>query len=493
MKYRFDRPKVRTFVLWQIVTSVAVFFVMWDVVFETTRIDPYLFAVVASQLSIATWSGWQVWINRIALADLFGRRPTSAELRRNVPLVALLIVAMVGGLYLLYYPLSFLFPELTESLVNATNVQRTGSVIDTIVVTFIVVVAAPVLEEITFRGLILHRWSRKWGTAWGVVMSSLLFGLLHANALGAGMVGVVLALVYLQTRSLWVPIAMHVVNNAVAMLADYMIPQSWEHISIDELRSTVWVGAVCCVVATIGLRRVVGARRHVVKEHPPLLDSAPLGNPVTPTEPDPVAERIERTSAYYDRFADDVARRIERRDFTRALDAFCALVVPGGPILDIGSGAGAHLAEFRRRGFDAIGIEPSARMREIAGAQGLRVIDGSFEELPWLELPPAGGVWCAASLLHVPADEIPGVLVDIRERLAPGAPLFATVRLGSGASWDRFDDTASDDARFIQLFEDGALERMVETAGFAVLEQWTEESTWGRPSTWTSILAQKPG
>jgi len=33
---------------------------------------------------------------------------------------------------------------------------------------------------------------------------------------------------------------------------------------------------------------------------------------------------------------------------------------------------------------------------------------------------------------------------------------------------------------------------MIETAGFAVLDEWIEESTWGRPSRWASILARRP-
>jgi SAM-dependent methyltransferase len=203
--------------------------------------------------------------------------------------------------------------------------------------------------------------------------------------------------------------------------------------------------------------------------------------------------RIDRTSAYYDRFAEEVAGRIERRDFTRALDAFCALVVPGMPVLDIGSGSGAHLAEFARRGVPALGIEPSARMRQITEEWGLTAVDGSFETLGSLGLPEAGGAWCAASLLHVPAADVPQALSDVFAILAPGAPLFVTVRLGTGATWDRFDDDGAEHARFIQLFDDRELTAMIGTAGFAVLESWTEESTWGRPSRWVSILARKPG
>ena len=203
-------------------------------------------------------------------------------------------------------------------------------------------------------------------------------------------------------------------------------------------------------------------------------------------------DRINRTRAYYDAFAEQVAARIDRRDFGRAFDAFAALVVRGHPVIDIGSGSGAHLEELKRRGIDAIGVEPSSRMRQLAGSRGLTVIDGTFESLDQLGLPAAGGIWCAASLLHVPLADVPNALANVRALLVDGAPMFVTVRLGDGASWDRFDSDDSDTARFIQLFDGGELERMIVEAQLDVIESWTEESTWGRPSTWISILAQKP-
>lgn len=43
------------------------------------------------------------------------------------------------------------------------------------------VILAPLTEEFLFRGIFLHRFSNKWGITAGIIVSSLLFGLAHAN------------------------------------------------------------------------------------------------------------------------------------------------------------------------------------------------------------------------------------------------------------------------------------------------------------------------
>lgn len=95
-------------------------------------------------------------------------------------------------------------------------------------VLFLVGVIAPIVEEVVFRG-VLYTWLRRHGgVIAATVISSALFGLVHANiaqGVAAFIMAVVLALAYEHTRSLWVPIVMHIANNtlvfafALSMLA----------------------------------------------------------------------------------------------------------------------------------------------------------------------------------------------------------------------------------------------------------------------------------
>ena len=81
-----------------------------------------------------------------------------------------------------------------------------------------VVFLAPVIEELVFRGL-LQTGLREVAGAWlAIPVSAIAFGVVHIQpmlVISNIMFGFVLAGVYHFSESLWVPITMHFVNNAV--------------------------------------------------------------------------------------------------------------------------------------------------------------------------------------------------------------------------------------------------------------------------------------
>lgn len=87
----------------------------------------------------------------------------------------------------------------------------------------VVVVAgiAPVVEELSFRGLGFASVRSAWGVAAAIVVTSLAFGLAHGlvEALPVlTLFGLVLAVVRLRTDSLYPSILLHAVFNALALL-----------------------------------------------------------------------------------------------------------------------------------------------------------------------------------------------------------------------------------------------------------------------------------
>lgn len=82
-------------------------------------------------------------------------------------------------------------------------------------------VSAPVLEELLFRGVILESVRRGWGAVVAVVVSALLFGLIHvqpATVVVGVVAGLIFGLMYLRTSSLFSTIIIHSVNNAIALM-----------------------------------------------------------------------------------------------------------------------------------------------------------------------------------------------------------------------------------------------------------------------------------
>jgi membrane protease YdiL (CAAX protease family) len=87
-------------------------------------------------------------------------------------------------------------------------------------------IAVPIAEEVFFRG-VLYRWVReRWGIFIGVMVSSLIFGLIHidiAVASTAFILGIILALVYEYSKSLWTAILIHAINNSIKIILIYLL------------------------------------------------------------------------------------------------------------------------------------------------------------------------------------------------------------------------------------------------------------------------------
>lgn len=125
------------------------------------------------------------------------------------------------------------------------------------------VIAAPVCEEIIFRGAILGHLLRTWQRPWAAVgVSALVFGAIHGNPAQmffAFLIGLVLGWVYLRTGSLVPGIVMHFVNNALATLIGLASPAP-DYTMADMLGSR---GALACAV--LGLTVSLAAAWYVYR------------------------------------------------------------------------------------------------------------------------------------------------------------------------------------------------------------------------------------
>jgi membrane protease YdiL (CAAX protease family) len=100
-------------------------------------------------------------------------------------------------------------------------------------------VVAPIAEELVFRGVI-YRWMRiRWGFPIGVTLSALCFSTLHGipwliPALTA--VGMLLALIYERSGSLWPAVVTHGLFNAINTVLIYVaLSQGWVVATYSEV------------------------------------------------------------------------------------------------------------------------------------------------------------------------------------------------------------------------------------------------------------------
>jgi SAM-dependent methyltransferase len=117
------------------------------------------------------------------------------------------------------------------------------------------------------------------------------------------------------------------------------------------------------------------------------------------------------------------------------LPGFLALLPPGGSILELGCGAGNHSAKMLAAGFAVRATDGSPEMAAIAAARiGHPVETMLFHELD--EFETYDGVWASACLLHVPSEELAGILRRIRRALKPSGAFYASFKIGEGGGRD---------------------------------------------------------
>lgn len=122
--------------------------------------------------------------------------------------------------------LRLLFPEGAPQQEIASITEGTTTVIDGIAIVLLVGVAAPVVEEVLFRGMLLSRLVRSMPTTWAIIVQALLFAgihLLDPNAIaalpGLFIIGVALGYAAIRSRNLSLPILVHAgVNLTAAVL-----------------------------------------------------------------------------------------------------------------------------------------------------------------------------------------------------------------------------------------------------------------------------------
>ena len=86
--------------------------------------------------------------------------------------------------------------------------------------------AIPFAEELFFRG-VLYTWLRqRWGVWVGAIGSALIFGVAHGDiaiAAGVAVMGLMQAVIYERSRSLWTTFLIHAINNGVKIVLVYAL------------------------------------------------------------------------------------------------------------------------------------------------------------------------------------------------------------------------------------------------------------------------------
>jgi membrane protease YdiL (CAAX protease family) len=113
--------------------------------------------------------------------------------------------------------------------INPVQIQALSAIgpFDQLLMLVETAVAAPIVEELMFRGLLFPALRSRWGYVSGVVLTSAVFGLLHPN-LPAGFLplwtlGAAFAVVFQRRQSLLPCIVMHALHNGFVTVMMFMV------------------------------------------------------------------------------------------------------------------------------------------------------------------------------------------------------------------------------------------------------------------------------
>ena len=272
-----------TFIALQMVFIIP--FAVLDVVFKHHLIShpAVLGAVNVSACAALVTIGW--FIGRPPMFEVFAFR------RVSWPAIGSVIVASAGAIILLS-ELDNLFrnlvpaPEWIVRLFNdVSSVSKHGWASF-----FLLVIVAPVTEEVIFRGLILRAFLRRFKPAAAFLLSSVLFGMVHLNPwqfVSASALGMLFAWWYARTQSLVPSLIGHALANAMVVVHAWL-PFEVQGFNVgDPIAGAglqpVWFDALGVLLLAAGLWLF---HRATPAMHAPAEPSAELETPPVPSGPD---------------------------------------------------------------------------------------------------------------------------------------------------------------------------------------------------------------
>ncbi len=214
------------------------------------------------------------------------RLPSTTDFLLALPLAASLVVIndQLSNLTSQVFPISEEFRESIISLLRAETVY------EWIVRILGLAVGAAVAEEVLFRGFIQKSLERSsLGRAGAILLTSFLFAVMHVMPQGLAsymLAGVVLGITAIATDSILIPILIHAVNNASAIMLLNMS-------ELESLGQPVWIPPGILIPAvlifTLTLTHYLRRAKETDAPDPPRPSPEPLWS--TAHEEQPIARR----------------------------------------------------------------------------------------------------------------------------------------------------------------------------------------------------------
>lgn len=136
------------------------------------------------------------------------------------------------------------------------------------------------------------------------------------------------------------------------------------------------------------------------------------------------------TLTYYNNNAQTFSDSTLNVDMSALYAEFLPHVKQHGHILDAGCGSARDAAYFKNQGFTVSAFDASPVLAKLASNYLQQPVEiKTFQELECVN--KYDGIWCCASLLHVPKAELPQVFLKLQKALKPDGVLYVSFKYGT--------------------------------------------------------------
>jgi 2-polyprenyl-3-methyl-5-hydroxy-6-metoxy-1,4-benzoquinol methylase len=170
------------------------------------------------------------------------------------------------------------------------------------------------------------------------------------------------------------------------------------------------------------------------------------------------------TLTYYNNNAQTFSDSTLNVDMSALYAEFLPHIKQHGHILDAGCGSARDAAYFKNQGFTVSAFDASPVLAKLASNYLQQPVEiKTFQELECVN--KYDGIWCCASLLHVPKAELPQVFLKLQNALKPNGVLYVSFKYGT-------QERVHNGREFTDLNEDGLTALITHHTELEIIKQW---------------------
>ena len=190
------------------------------------------------------------------------------------------------------------------------------------------------------------------------------------------------------------------------------------------------------------------------------------------------------TKDFYEKNARRFFENTVNVDVAELYEPFISRLQRGARVLDAGCGSGRDSLAFLKMGYRVDAFDSSAEMTRLAAClTGLPVERKQFDEFNRVEC--YDGIWCCASLLHVPLADLVDQMSNLEKGLKKDGIWYVSFKYGNG-------EREKDGRHFTDLNEK-SLKKLILSIGEVVLDSiWTsDDARPDRSDKWINAILKK--